>query len=162
MWPATNTQYAVFSQISMSNLLRSVFAQPAQGCRFSYEITTTNLVHSHDWVHGIFLCLNGGSAPCQGNSDTVSRQSRCIMGSLKATFISGMMSLKEQLIGALKRSCRGSHKAVGDLCTAEMVCWLKIAISLMQAWSSPLKWCFCIFPYISHFGFSTRDGRQKS
>lgn len=59
MWPATNTQHAVFCQISVSNLLWSAFAQSAQGCRFAYEIIITNLVHSHDWVHGIFLCLNG-------------------------------------------------------------------------------------------------------
>lgn len=143
MWPATNTQYAVFSQISMSNRPRSVFAQPAQGCRFSYEIIATNLVHSHDWVHGIFLLLNGSSAPCQG------------------TFISGMMSLKEQLIGALKRSCRSSRKGMEDLFSAEM-CWLKIAVSLRQASSSPLKWYFHIFPSICCFGSTTWHRRQKT
>lgn len=46
---------------------------------------------------------------------------------------------KKQHVRALKRSQRGSRKVVGDLCTVEMLCWLKIAKSLKHASSFPLK-----------------------
>lgn len=65
-------------------------------------------MHSHDWVHGIFLCLNGGSAPCQGSSDTALRQSNASMARMDAE-LNGNIHLKHdgfksQHVGALKRS----------------------------------------------------------
>lgn len=60
---------------------------------------------------------------------------------------------EKQHVGALKRSRRGSRKVVGDLCTVEMLCGLKIANSLMQATSFPLKLYFHISPHICHCGF---------
>lgn len=47
--------------------------------------------------------------------------------------------LKKNHVRALKRSRKGSHKVVGDVCTVEIVRWLEIAESLMQVWSFLLK-----------------------
>lgn len=69
---------------------------------------------------------------------------------------------KKQYLGALKRSQRGSHKVVGDLCTVGMLCGLKITKSLMQASSSPLKLYFHIsLSAISAFEHKTEEPSQS-
>lgn len=87
----------IFSK-SVSKLLWSAFAQPAQGCRFPNEIIITNLVHSHDWVHGIFLCLNGVwslSGPQWYSVET----ELLFYGQQKGNIHLGQDELKEQLRG---------------------------------------------------------------
>lgn len=87
----------IFSK-SVSKLLWSAFAQSAQGCRFPYEIIITNLVHSHDWVHGIFLCLNGVwslSGPQWYSVET----ELLFYGQQKGNIHLGQDELKEQLRG---------------------------------------------------------------
>lgn len=109
----------IFSK-SVAKLLWSAFAQSAQGCRFPYEIIITNLVHSHDWVHGIFLRLNGVwslSGPRWYSVET----ELLFRGQQKANIHLGQDGLKEQLRG--KKSKRGSHKAAGDIYTKTW--WLK-------------------------------------
>lgn len=166
--PARHTQHAVFSQISVSNLLWSVFTQPAPGLSLFYEIITTNLVRSHDWVHGIFLCLNGGSGPCQGNSDTVSRQNRGWFGprdgprSLKGNIHLKHDEFQKQHVGALKRSWRGSRKVVGDLCTVEMLCQLKIANVFDASFKLSFEIILFTYPHIScHLAFEHKDRRAQ-
>lgn len=122
MWPATNTQHAVFSQISMSKLLWSALAQSAQGCRLPYEIINTNLVHSHDWVHGIFLCLNGVWSLSGLQWYSVETE-LLFYGQQKGNIHLGQDELKEHLTGTLKKSKRRLHKAVRNLYTKTW--WLK-------------------------------------
>lgn len=105
------TTCCIFSK-SVSKLLWSAFPQSAQRCRFPHEIIITNLVHSHDWVHGIFLCLNGvwslsGPQWYCGGTDLL------FYGQQKGNIHLGQDELKEQLTA--KKSKRGSHKAVGDI-----------------------------------------------
>lgn len=123
MWPATNTQHAVFCQISVSNLLWSAFAQSTQGCRFPYEIIITNLVHSHDWVHGIFLCLNGVWSLSGLQWYSVETE-LLFYGQQKGNIHLGHDELKSNSQNSSKR---GLQKAVWDLYTkTRLLKWLSV------------------------------------
>lgn len=137
----------VFSK-SVSKLLWSAFAQPTQGRRVPYEIIITNLVHSHDWVHGIFLCLNGVWSLSEPQWYSVETE-LLFYGQQKGNIHLGQDELKEQLGG--KKSTRGSPKAGGHKKHGGQNSYLCHVCSLLFLWND----IFC------DFGLSKEDRRTS-